>query len=362
MDFIQEQITDQHSKLNTLRTLLSKELSQWTAEETGRYTNHGTASVEKDVVEVQIRLLTVELYLKKRISDWTDEEREEYGNKEQLRKEKEQLRKQLQKEKEQIWQLRKLDELVLQLKLKEAPSTGNIPSKRNRSTASQSSRTSRASNSSELYQQAFRTRIIKRDINGCVFTETTELECDACHIVPWAYFQNHDLVGKEVFDTIFPQSCDNPDHRIMDVRNGILMCRSFHQAFDRFEFTILRKENSENGTTVIRYVVETLPLDEFPAADSDAMKQLQQKIHSFKGKEISFNSLKPNEWPGGKFLAFHNKCFYKKREEWKMKAQAEPQELNEDSGQTMAERSETTRKVKSWLAVIDDTEMHSFIE
>ncbi|KAJ2984831.1 hypothetical protein HDV02_000889, partial [Globomyces sp. JEL0801] len=52
-----------------------------------------------------------------------------------------------------------------------------------------------------------------------------------------------------------------------------------------------------------------------------------------------------------------------KREEWKMKAQAEPQELNEeDSGQTIAERSENTRKVKRWLAVIDDTEMPSFIE
>ncbi|KAI8899365.1 hypothetical protein BC833DRAFT_564151 [Globomyces pollinis-pini] len=374
MDFIQEQITEQHSKLNTLRALLSKEFSQWTAEETGRYTNHRTASVEKDLVEVQIQLLTVQLYLKKSINDWTDEEKEEYGNKEQLRKEKEQvwkkkeqLREQLQKEKEKVWkkeeQLRNLDELALQLKVHEASSSIRIPLKRNRSTASQSSRTSRASTGDELGQHAFRTRIKERDINGCVFTGRTELELEACHIVPWAYFQNHDLVGKVAFDTAFPESCDEANHRIMDVRNGILMCRSFHQAFDRFEFTILRKENGENGTTIVRYVVETLPLHEFPASDSAAMKQLQERIHSFNGKEISFNSSKPNKWPGGQFLAFHNRCFYKKREVQKMKAQADPQELNEEGfGQTSAERSETTRKVKRWLATIDDTDLPSFIE
>ncbi|KAJ2986830.1 hypothetical protein HDV02_006537, partial [Globomyces sp. JEL0801] len=123
------------------------------------------------------------------------------------------------------------------------------------------------------------------------------------------------------------------------------------------------QENVENGTTIVRYVVETLPLHEFPASDSAAMKQLQERIHSFNGKEISFNSSKPNKWPGGQFLAFHNRCFYKKREVQKMKAQAKPQELNEEGfGQSSAEHSETTRKVKRWLAAIDDTDLPSFIE
>jgi hypothetical protein len=116
---IQEQIAEQHSKLATLRALLSKELSLWTTDEASQYGNKATASVEKDLVEVNIQLLNVEYYLDKPSKDWTDDETDKYGGKEQLRKKEEQLRK-----KEE--QLRKKEELLLQLKLKEPPSTQGI--------------------------------------------------------------------------------------------------------------------------------------------------------------------------------------------------------------------------------------------
>ena len=68
---------------------------------------------------------------------------------------------------------------------------------------------------------------------------------------------------------------------------------------------------------------------------------------------------KQNEWPGEKFLKFHNECFYQKKEDMKLKAQAEAQELKEyDSGQTLiAERLESSLKVKSWFSVADFTEI-----
>ena len=69
---IQEEITEQQAKLNTLRALLKKNLSQWTAEETSNFENKLTLDIE--IVAVQ--LLIIELYLKKPLTDWTVEEKE----------------------------------------------------------------------------------------------------------------------------------------------------------------------------------------------------------------------------------------------------------------------------------------------
>jgi hypothetical protein len=71
---------------------------------------------------------------------------------------------------------------------------------------------SRASNGTELKQDSFRERILARDTNGCVLTGKDELDCQACHIVPWVYFQKYDLMGQDIWDSLFPFSCFNPAH------------------------------------------------------------------------------------------------------------------------------------------------------
>jgi hypothetical protein len=108
-------------------------------------------------------------------------------------------------------------------------------------------------------------------------------ESDACHIVPWIYFQKHDLMGRKIFDIVFPYSCDNPDHRVMDVRNGILMWTALHSPFDRFDFTIIKDADCI-------YKVKTLAENEFEEARDDADKKLQKEIIALNGKRISFNS------------------------------------------------------------------------
>ena len=60
--------------------------------------------------------------------------------------------------------------------------SGSRPPKRARSASSVASR---ASNGTELNQDSFRERILARDTNGCVLTGKDELDCQACHIVPW---------------------------------------------------------------------------------------------------------------------------------------------------------------------------------
>ena len=107
---IEEQLAEQHAKLTSLRTLISKESALWTTEETTWYGNKAIASVEKELAEVTIQLLNIELLFEKDFNDWNAKERRKYGTEEkvaleQLRKEKEQLRKEkerLQKEKERL--------------------------------------------------------------------------------------------------------------------------------------------------------------------------------------------------------------------------------------------------------------------
>jgi hypothetical protein len=221
-----------------------------------------------------------------------------------------------------------------------------LPLKRTRSAASITSR------GSDLNQQSFRNRIVSRDVIGCVLTGKDELDCEACHIIPWTYFQKNDLVGKKIFDTLFPYSCDEPEHRVMDVRNGILMWHRLNAPFDKFDFTIVKKSDV--------YVVETLGEYEFPEARTVANKKLQLQIIALDGKMVFFNPDKRNEWPGEKFLKFHNECFYAKKEEI-IKAQAGAQQLNEDdSAQTIAELTESISRVKNWYPVSDENALNNY--
>ena len=202
------------------------------------------------------------------------------------------------------------------------------------------SSSSRGSNGTELNQESFRERILARDTNGCVLTGREDLDCDACHIVPWTYFQQNDLVGRKIFDLIFSYSCDNPEHRVMDVRNGILMWSRLNAPFDKFDFTIFKRGDS--------YIVESLQEHEFPSATSTGEKKLQILVSDLNGKTLSFEEFKRNEWPGEQFLRFHNECFKHQREESKLKAQAEALEMEEDdSEQTVGEIAETTLLVKN---------------
>ncbi|KAJ3271956.1 hypothetical protein HDV01_006090 [Terramyces sp. JEL0728] len=208
-------------------------------------------------------------------------------------------------------------------------------------TKSAISSVSRGSNGTDLNQQSFRDRVLDRD-NGCMLTGKEDLDCDACHIISYTYFQKNNLVGKEIFDTIFPpNSCDNPEHRVMDVRNGILMWSRLNAPFDKLDFTIIKRGDE--------YIVETLQEHEFPVAKKKAEKKLQLEIMKLNGKRFSFDPAKRNEWPGENFLKFHNKCFYKKREEDRIKAQAEALEMEEDdSAQTISVFAETNMKVNNW--------------
>ena len=170
-----------------------------------------------------------------------------------------------------------------------------IPLKRTRTLSETSASRSIVS---EFSPEAFRARIVHRDTDGCVLTEKDEWECDACHIVPFTYFRKHDLVGEKIWDSAFPYGCDNPEHRVMDVRNGILMWAPLNEPFDKFEFTILKIEGE--------YFVKTLDEDEFEEAANQDHKKLQQQI-------LTSNPDKINEWPGEKFLQFHNECFVRVR-------------------------------------------------
>jgi len=219
---------------------------------------------------------------------------------------------------------------------------GSRPPKRARSASSVASR---ASNGTELNQESFRDRILARDTKGCVLTGKDELDCEACHIVPWVYFQKYDLVGQEIWNSLFPFSCFNPNHQVMDVRNGILMWRPLNAQFDKFAFTIIKKGSF--------YEVEALREDEMETPKKPSAKQIQITVAKLDGKRFEFDDDKQDTWPGETFLQLHNRIFHKKREASRLKAQAEAQEMTEeDSAQTITdEREESIMKVKNWDAM-----------
>ena len=189
----------------------------------------------------------------------------------------------------------------------------------------------------ELNQDSFRNRIVERDSNRCVLTGKGGMDCDACHIVPWVYFQKHDFVGKKIFDTLFPSSCDNRVHRVMDVRNGMLIWHALHSSFDKFDFTIVKTRE--------KYTIKTLEEYEF---EPGTQKELVKTIVDLNGKELTFNAAKPNEWPGEKFLKFHNECFEDRR--LILKAAAEEYSSDyDDSDETIDVWADSVKKANQWL-------------
>lgn len=113
------------------------------------------------------------------------------------------------------------------------------------------------------------------------------------------------------------------------------MWTRFNGPFEKFEFTIIKKDNE--------YVVKTLDEDEFEIATIPNQKKLQLQILDLNGKRISFNDEKVNEWPGEKFLKFHNECFYQKQEENRMKAKEKDADFQDKYDAT------AKMNVKEWL-------------
>jgi hypothetical protein len=159
----------------------------------------------------------------------------------------------------------------------------------------------------------------------------SEEYCEAAHIVAKCNFAVNDFQAKKLWDERFPNSCAIQEHRVMDVRNGILLSAPIHKAFDSFEFTIRKGENGQ-------FRVETDPFTVPKILDSVNMKKIF-KIDSNK-----------KDWPGEDFLKFHNECFEAKVEMAKMKAAADEYDSDHDeSNETVAVMAESIKKAQEWL-------------
>ena len=178
-----------------------------------------------------------------------------------------------------------------------------------------------SSKSTQLSQPSFRQRIIVRD-KVCVITGKEQESCQAAHIIAKCNFTINDIQAKKLWDERFPGCCDNPEHRVMDVRNGLLLWNPIHTAFDNFELT-LRKEGN-----VFKVETQTLIGSEL--------------IHSYNGNTIKFNAERRHEWPREEFLKFHNECFDDRSVA--LRAAAE-----EYSDEEEYEYRESVKKSKVWL-------------
>jgi hypothetical protein len=182
---------------------------------------------------------------------------------------------------------------------------------------------------SGMSQNAFRKRVVERD-GKCLISETEADDCQACHIIPKRIFEKNEIPERKIWDERFPYGCVEPHHRVMDVRNGILLAFSIHVAFDMLDLTIVK-------TSSHKYKVVT-----------NELSNLSAKIINYNGKEIQFNPEKQNEWPCDDFLKFHNECYETKKN--MMEAAAEPVENEEEnSAQTLAERGFSASKVEWWF-------------
>eukprot|EP00842_Homolaphlyctis_polyrhiza_P002683 jgi/Hompol1/3415/HPOL_006520-RA len=167
------------------------------------------------------------------------------------------------------------------------------------------------------------------------------------------YFPKYDMFGQEIWNSLFPFSCYNPEHQVMDVRNGILMWTPLNAQFGKFAFTIVKK-----GSV---YEVVALREDEMDAPQDKYDKELQAIVAKLDKKQLKFDDDKQDIWPGETFLQLHNQVFRRKREQNRLKAQTEAQELiEEDSAQTIAdERQESIAKVRNWDALFGEQVHHS---
>jgi hypothetical protein len=178
-----------------------------------------------------------------------------------------------------------------------------------------------SSQSTQLTQASFRQRIIVRD-KVCVITGKEQESCQAAHIIAKCNFTINDIQANKLWDERFPGCCDNPEHRVMDVRNGLLLWNPIHTAFDNFELT-LRKEGNV-------FKVETQTLIG------------SQLIHSYNGRTIQCNAERRHEWPREEFLKFHNECF----DDRSVASRAAAEEYSDEEEY---EDRESVKKSKVWL-------------
>ena len=174
---------------------------------------------------------------------------------------------------------------------------------------------------------------MNRDQN-CVISGVSADFCEAAHIVAKCNFTVNDFQAKKLWDERFPNCCANEEHRVMDVRNGILLSMPIHKAFDKFQFTIRKLEND-------KFAVE---LDPFTAP---------KHMYSIETKKIfKLDPKKKTDWPGEEFLKFHNECFDAKKA--KMMAAADEYGSDyDDSNETIAIMAESIKKAHYWRASVE---------
>ncbi len=189
-----------------------------------------------------------------------------------------------------------------------------------------------SSQSGQLTQVSFRQRVVSRD-KVCVISGEREVNCQAAHIIAKCNFTVGDTQAKKLWDERFANCCENPEFRVMDTRNGLLLWNPIHTAFDSFDLTIRKADNV--------YKVETQPLS--GSAD----------IHAYNGKTIEFNKELQHEWPREEFLKFHNECFDEKGVQLTAAAEEYGSDNEDSYPETLAEVVESVRKSKIWLSNTD---------
>jgi hypothetical protein len=174
--------------------------------------------------------------------------------------------------------------------------------------------------------------VVSRD-KVCVISGKEQESCQAAHIIAKCNFTVGDTQAKKLWDERFANCCENPDFRVMDIRNGLLLWNPIHTAFDNFDLTILK-----NGAI---YKVQTQILTG------------SQQIHAYNGKTIEFNKELQHEWPREEFLKFHNECFEDRRVQLTAAAEEYGSDNEDSYPETLAELAESVRKSKTWLSNTD---------
>lgn len=98
---------------------------------------------------------------------------------------------------------------------------------------------------------------MRRDA-GCVVTEEIAANCDAAHII---------ALEEGKIPPGLPQLGG-----INDVRNGILLCKDLHHAFDRKKVCVVVKGTGEDGPKVSDYTFHVLDLFRYAAMDGQNLK------------------------------------------------------------------------------------------
>jgi hypothetical protein len=117
------------------------------------------------------------------------------------------------------------------------------------------------------------------------------------------------MMGKEIWDNRFPNSCHNPDHQAMDVCNGLLIWTRLVPHFQNHDFTMIK----EGEVYRAQERVHALKSDD---------KKIQDIFAQMNGMKIKYHSDLRDTWPGEKFLQLHNLIYNKKREIYKAGAAA----------------------------------------